>query len=240
MFIRTLIAAAALLGGSAQAASTLTQWNFNSVPSDGSGSTGTTGPSVGAGSASLIGGTTATFANGNAGGGSSDPDTSANDSGWNLTGFTAQGTADKASGAFFLVSTVGWQDITLSYDLRHSNTASAYEAVQLTFDGGASFVDAGSFIGNLGDTWFNGRTVDLSMLGAADNNALFGFRVVSTFAPGGSTYLASNPASSYAGTGTWRFDMVTVSALAPVPEPAGIVLMAAGLGVLGLRRRSRG
>lgn len=237
---KTLLAVLALAAaGGAQAATTLTQWDFNSLPSDGSGSTGTTLPSLGAGTAALVGGTTATFANGNANGGSSDPDASSNDSGWNLTSFAAQGSGDATRGALFLISTAGWQDITIGYDLRHSNTSSAYERVQLTFDGGVSFVDAASFLGNAGDAWFNGRSVDLSAIAQADDNALFGFRVVAGFAPGTGGYLASNPASSYAGTGTWRFDMVTVSALAPIPEPGSLALLAAGLGVLGLRRRAR-
>jgi len=43
-----------------------------------------------------------------------------------------------------------------------------------------------------------------------NNNPNVIFRIVSSFAAGGSTYVASNPTSNYATTGTWRFDNVTI------------------------------
>ena len=43
-------------------AAILTQWNFNSTTSDANTSTGTTLPAIGTGTASLVGGVTATFA----------------------------------------------------------------------------------------------------------------------------------------------------------------------------------
>jgi hypothetical protein len=235
------LAAAACLAAPAHA-EVLTQWNFNSAPPDGSASTGTTTPSVGAGSASALGGVTVSFASGDSNGGSSDPTTGSptNDSGWQTSTYPAQGTGDKSRGTQYLVSTVGYEDIVISYDLRHSNTSSRYEAVQYTLDG-TTWIDAGTRDGNAGDAWFNGRTFDLSGVTGADNNASFGFRVVATFAPGTSGYLSSNPASSYATSGTWRFDMVTVSANpAPIPEPGTLVMLFAGLAAVAFvaRRRS--
>lgn len=233
---KTLLALA-LAGLSAQAqAIVVTQWDFNSSPADGSTSTGITSPAMGSGIASLVGGTSATFASGDASGGSSDP-ASGDDSAWNTTTYAAQGTGDKTRGAQFAVDTTGWQDVVISYDLRHSNTSSRYEQVQYSLDG-VNFVDIATFDGNLGDTWFNGRTVDLSAISGADNNPLFAFRVVSTFAPGSSDYMASKSGSSYGTTGTWRFDMVTVQA-APVPEPEAYILMLAGLGLVGALARRR-
>lgn len=219
-------------------ADVVTQWNFNSTVADGNTGTGVITPAIGSGIASLVGGTTSTFASGDASGGSSDP-ASGDDSGWNLTTFAAQGSGDKTRGAQFAVSTVGFENIVISYDLRHSNTSSRYEQFQYSLDG-LNFVDFTTFDGNAGDTWFNGRTVDLSTVVGTDNNANFAFRVVAAFAPSTSGYVASNPGSTYGTTGTWRFDMVTISA-APVPEASTYGMMLAGLGLVGFaaaRRKS--
>jgi hypothetical protein len=237
----TLIAASLLAlftSGMAQAA-TVTQWNFNSTVADATVGTGVTTPAIGSGTASLVGGTTSTFASGDASGGSSDPATG-DDSGWNISTFAAQSAGNKTRGAQFAVSTVGFANIAITYDLRHSNTASRYEQFQYSLDG-VNFVDFASFDGNLGDTWFNGRSVDLSSIAGADNNANFAFRVVAAFAPSTSAYEASKSTSTYGTTSTWRFDMVTVSAT-PVPEASTYAMMLAGLGLVGAvaaRRRTR-
>lgn len=238
LMITTMLVALSVSAG-AQAA-VITQWNFNSNPSDANSGTGTLTPSIGSGSASLVGGTTATFASGDASGGSTDPLTGSptNDSGWNTTSYAAQGAGNKTRGTQYLVSTVGFNNIQISYDLRHSNTSSRYEQVQYTIDG-SNWTDFSVFSGALGDTWFNGRSVDLSSIAGAANNANFGFRVLAAFAPGTSAYAASSPTGSYGTTGTWRFDMVTVSgtAVAAVPVPSAVWMF--GTAVLGLVGASR-
>jgi len=227
--------AAAFAAGNAQAV-VVTQWNFNSATPDGNTGTGTILPAIGTGTASLVGGVTATFASGDASGGSSDSATG-DDSGWNTTNYTPQGTGNKTRGAQFSVSTVGFQNVVVSYDLRHSNTSSRYEQFQYSTDG-LNFVDFMSFDGNAGDAWFNGRSVDLSGVAGVNNNANFAFRVVSAFAPSTTAYAASNPTSTYGTSGTWRFDMVTVSA-APVPEAETYAMMLAGLGLVGFMAARR-
>jgi hypothetical protein len=232
---KLLLAAFALSAVSAGAqANVLTQWNFNSTVPDNATGTGTTAPTIGNGTASLVGGVAASFASGSASGGSSDPALSDN-SGWQTTTYAAQGTGDKTRGVQFNVNTLGYQNISVSYDLRHSNTSSRYEQVQYSLDG-INFIDSTVFDGNSGDTWFNNRMIDFSALPGVSDNANFAFRILATFAPNTSTYLPSNGASNYGTAGTWRFDMVTVTG-SPVPVPAAVWLLGSALfGLIGFRR----
>lgn len=237
--IATLLAAAFAVA-QANAQVTITLWDFNgesttTVP----GGTLSPTPAVGAGTASLLAGNTATFASGAVNGGSSDPAGGAPPNyAWNTTTYAAQGTDNLMRGAQFNVSTVGYSDIQLSYDLRHSNTSSRYERVQYSLDG-INFVDSLVFDGNAGDTWFNSRVVDLSAISGANNNPNFAFRVVAEWestATGAGTdaYAPSNPVSNYAPAGTWRFDMVQVTS---IPEPTSAALLGLGAAALLIFRR---
>ncbi|PPD35542.1 MAG: PEP-CTERM sorting domain-containing protein [Methylomonas sp.] len=236
MNLKLIVAGLALsvVGASAQA-SVVTQWNFNSNPADSSTGTGSTLPSIGSGTAALLGGVTGSFSSGSASGGSSDPAVTDN-SGWQTTTYAAQGTGNKTRGVQFNVSTLGYDNITINYDLRHSNTSSRYELVQYSLDG-ITFNDSTLFDGNVGDTWFNNRSVDFSSIAGVANNANFALRIVAAFAPNSSAYLPSNSTSNYGTAGTWRFDMVTVNG-SPVPIPAAFWMMGSGLlGMVGLHRR---
>lgn len=223
-------------------ADTVTQWTFEGD---------VTTPVLGLGSASLLGGTTATFAGGNGGG-----------RGWNTSTYKAQGTGSGAAGVQFLTDTTGFENITLAFDQRASGTASRWAQVDYTLDGGANWVTG--FWNNSGalsphDTFYS-FNVDFSSIAGADNNANFGFRIVSIFSPlafdqnasladfaGDTAYMRANAAASYTpgggtttgdygASGTWRFDNVTVSG-AVVPEPT--VLSVGALGLLGLIFRQR-
>lgn len=206
----TFGAALYFLGGLSPLHAQIAQWNFNSNPADANTSTGVTVPNIGAGTASLIGGTTASFSSGDSNNGSTDPSTG-DDSGWNVTTYATQGMEDKARGVQFLVSTAGFENIQVRWDQRHSNTAPRHVQLQYTTDG-TNWVDFGTpFLGTAGDTWFNNRSADLSSVVAANNNPNFGVRIVASFAPGTNAYAASNTTSNYSTTGTWRFDMVTIS-----------------------------
>lgn len=213
------------------AQSPVTQWNFNSATPDANTGTGSSAPSFGAGTLTTIGGVTSSFSSGAAGGGSSDPAGSNDNSGYQTTTYAAQGTGNKSTGIQFVVSTAGFQNIVVSYDLRHSGTSSRYELVQYTTDVTAAtpvWVDAQIFDGNAGDTWFNNRSVNLSSVPELNNNPKAAFRVVAVFAPSTSAYAAS--ATSYASAGTWRFDMLTVQgtpqgsdATPPVAQSFGVL-----------------
>lgn len=238
MNLNNLFASAVLsllgLVGSANGGVTFCAWDFN-------GPKGTIAPSVGSGTASLVGGCSGNFSTG-------DPaDTgapiAAENKGWNLAGFSSQGTASGERGASFMCSTVGFTDVHITWHERHSNSASRFVQFQYTLDGTAFTSDGlannGIFEASLGgDLWQAERSVDLTSIVGAGNNAKFAFRIVSIFAPGGSAFLPSNPTSNYSPTGTIRFDLVNMQGTA-VPAPAPLAL--GGLGAVLVakgRRRS--
>jgi len=88
---------------SASGVDIITRWTFEGD---------TTDPAIGSGTASLIGGTTASFAIGNGSG-----------RGWNTTSYPAQGTGSGTAGVQFMVSTLNYENIVISFDHRASGTA---------------------------------------------------------------------------------------------------------------------
>lgn len=219
----TVLAAASLLSMGAQAV-TLTQWDFNAS---------NVLASTGSGTASLIGGTTATFASGS---GSSDSAAAASNKAWNTTNYAAVSAGDKTRGVEFEISTLGFEDIVFSYDSKHSGSASKNEQVQYSVNGGA-FVDSTVFT-SVDTNFSNLRMVDLSGVTATDNIASLRLRVVSTFATP-TSYVGTT--STYGTSGTMRFDMVTFAgtAVTAVPEPSTYALLLAGLGAVGFVARRR-
>jgi len=219
-----------LIAASSAPAAIITQWDFE-------GDVLT--PSVGNGSASNTGGTSSAFASGNAGG-----------PGWNTSNYPAQGTASGTAGAVFLASTAGFQDITVSLDHRSSGTASRWAQFEYTTDGGANWIAHSNNAGGLSPhDFFYSFSIDLGSLSTVNDNADFGFRVVSIFSPDAfdqnasladfaadSAYMRANAQASfapggavgngdYSGGGTWRFDNVILRGSA-VPEPSSLALVA--------------
>jgi hypothetical protein len=92
-----------------------------------------------------------------------------------------------------------------------------------------------------GERWLNGNTLNLSSLTSVDNNSSFAFRILAAHDPSGSTFVRSDTGSSpIVSSGTWRFDMVTITGdlITAVPEPTSMALV--GLAVMGttwIRRR---
>lgn len=213
------VLAAIVVAGVAQA-DVITQWNFNNE---------STMASIGAGTASLVGGTTATFA----AGGPSDP--AATDRAWNTTTYAAQGTGSGTRGVAFFVDVSNYTNISISFDHRFSNTSNRFADVQITTDGGTTWTSIGGYENTLGGDQWLVRSADLSAVSGVSNNSLFGFRVMSVFGPAGG-YVASNPGSNYATSGTWRFDYVTVEGTF-IPTPGAMGLLALGTLMAGRRRR---
>jgi uncharacterized protein len=130
MLMRLCLVACLILGSVNKSdADVITGWNFNSVIPDATLTTGTTAASVGSGTASLIGGTSGTFATGAGTIGGTD------NTGWNVTSWAAQGTGSGTRGVQFTGSTAGFTTITLDMDLRMSSTVSRFFQLQATSDG---------------------------------------------------------------------------------------------------------
>ncbi|MBX3354632.1 MAG: dockerin type I repeat-containing protein [Phycisphaeraceae bacterium] len=238
-----IVAALTAMSGAEASTTIITQWNFNG-PSNTEVPGGPLSPlpSTGAGSAQLVGDAVAQFATGASNNGSSDPagGPPPPNYGWNISGFPIFLTEGSGlNGVQFNVSTVGFEDISLSFDTRHSNSVSAWVEVRYTLDG-VNFTNAGldndgQFSANQGDWWFNNRVVDFSGIPGVNNNPNFGVRVVTIFSPvpfidfnfnvwgPNEAFAASDPNSPYGtggfgGGGTLRFDMVTISGKTPGPS----------------------
>ena len=190
------------------------QWNFNSVTPDANTATGSTVPSVGSGTATAIGGVAASFVGGDA---TLDPAPAADNSAWTTTTYPASTANNKTAGVQFAVSTAGKQNIVISWSQRSSNTGGKYFRLRYSTNSGASFGDfpVSATVG----TSFSAFTNDLSTLPGASNNSNFVFQIVAEFqstatGSGSAAYMAANTGSTYATSGTSRFDMVTVSGTA--------------------------
>jgi hypothetical protein len=248
---------------------TITQWDFNSQPPDANSGTGTLTPIInvtGSAAASLVGGTTSTFASGDASGGSTDSATG-DDSGWNVTTWPAASDPSETHGVQFLASTAGYQDIAVSWDQRHSNSVSRFFAFYYTTDGSTwtklnvdamnaspGTTPAGGNPANTAGLFGGGGTFsafDGTVTGAGDDwfngrsvnlNSLSGVNNNPSFgfrvlaSHGGGTTYVSSSANAYASTGTSRFDMVTISGTL-IPEPMGLGLSVFGVILLLAARR---
>jgi hypothetical protein len=224
------LAAAVLFSTASFAQATIAKWNFNGPAADAiPGGVDSPTVSEGAGTALLVGGTTATFASGNTTAGTTETETTSPPNfGWNTTTYPAPGIGSKTAGAQFNVSTVGQVGITFTFEQRHSNGAANTVVVQYTTDSSVAspvWVDAQTFTftpaaTGTGDTWYNGRTTNLSGVTALDNNANVAFRVVSAFDAVAGDYLASRSTNTYAAPGgTLRFDQVAVTSASTMATP---------------------
>jgi endonuclease/exonuclease/phosphatase family metal-dependent hydrolase len=188
----------------------IAQWNFNSVTPDNSISTGTTAPSFGSGTASLVGGATATFATGDT---NRDAVGTNDNSGWNSATYPAQGAGNKTRGVQFGVSTVGRQNISIAWSSQSSNTGSKYGRLQYSTNG-TDFADFPVAFTN--GTSFTAKTNSLASFAGVDDNSNFAIRLVaeleSTALNDANTNYAA--ATTYGTMGTMRYDMVTISGTA--------------------------
>lgn len=191
-------------------------WDFNNT---GAPST-TNEPAIafGTGSASVIGGTIGAFVSG----GPTDPAPSSTNSGWNTSAYPTQGSSNKSAGVQFAVSTVGYTNILVTWQERHSGTASKYVRLQYSLNG-SDFVDQNGYTLSA-DSVFVQFTSDLSGIPGAANNPNFAFRIVSEWEStatdaGSDVYRPTFSGGSYSVSGTIRFDMVNLFG-----DPLGVVV----------------
>jgi len=189
----------------------ITRWNFNN---------GDLSPSTGSGTATAVGGVTAGFVNGL--GGSSDR-AAANKVA------SIKGASGVLTGMQFAVSTVGKKEVKVFWDIAASGSASKYTRFQYTLDATPSSpvwvdytatvgdspgvaIESGLYALDKVDSTLLQRSADLSGVAGAQNNAKFGFRVISAYAPGTSAIArADGTSAAYSTAGTVKYDMVTVT-----------------------------
>ncbi|MEO7299530.1 MAG: immunoglobulin domain-containing protein [Verrucomicrobiota bacterium] len=211
--ILTILATVSLCLG-ASAASLITQWNFNSNPADANTATGTLSPSVGSGSAAIVGTVVTTYNPGSP----SDTSTATDNTGWRTATYPPQGTGNKTCGVQFNFSTAGYDNITLSWDQANSAGANKYYRVQYSIDGGSTWTDKDVVINaqTVGNTWNSPiATISFNGVSGASQNPNFAVRIVSEWestAVGGSdVYVPVTPTSTYSTTAFLRLDLVTFS-----------------------------
>ncbi|MDB6125265.1 MAG: Immunoglobulin I-set domain protein [Pedosphaera sp.] len=190
-------------------------------------------PLIGTGTAALVGGTSGSFSTGTF----SDPagPPGALNSGWNIAAFPAQGTNNKTAGVQCNVSTTGYQHILLTWEERHSNTASKYNRLQYSTNG-TDFVDYDVMTMNATDNSFVLFSIDLSSVPGVNNNVNFAFRLVSEFESTaiGTANANYDAITSYGTTGTIRYDLMRVfgDAASVLPSPIPLTIQQVGNSVV--------
>lgn len=149
-----------------------------------------------------------------------DPGTDGRNWGLQTTDYPAQGQDSGLAGIVVSVPTTGYQNIVVKFDVRWSNTASKFLAVEYTTDGGVNWTRARVLEARRGDRWHGnteanggyGALVELDLSGdsAVNNNAQFAFRVVTIFDPNTGQYTAAQSGSNYTTRGTLRYDLIEV------------------------------
>ncbi|MEC4051111.1 hypothetical protein OX284_016875 [Flavobacterium sp. SUN046] len=192
-------------------------------------------PNVGSGSSSVVnlgGGTIGSTGNWQATGMAGTGCGSQNGSNaWALNPFDPGSTNEK-NGVQYNVSTVGNQNILVTWDQRFSNTSPNTVRLQYTTDGttwtnfvmttsnttycsGSSINANGCFENNAGDV-YRRISVDMSSITTINNNSNFGIRLLAAFYQSTGQFRQCGTPTAVAGTtGTWRFDNVSISGQTP-------------------------
>jgi hypothetical protein len=143
---------------------------------------------------------------------------------------SVKGVTGKFTGMHFAVSTVGKKEVKVFWDIAASGSASKYTRFQYTLDvtaatptwsdyaptatdsPGVALAAGGLYVLDKADSTLLQRSADLSSISGVENNAKFGFRVITANAPGTSSIArADGTSADYSTVGTVKYDMVTVT-----------------------------
>jgi len=267
-----LVGLASLLTLSQAKAAVITEWNFDNLAS---GSTDLTpaassGVNTSTASAESIGMTAPGKTGANPVTGATGPDTSninnevgtdtdnkgSSNNTWRIVGTNgwSSTTPIGSQGAQFSTSTVGFNSITMSFDLEITSQGEANMQVEYTLNG-TSWLNApltytggngGSIASNSSDPnlvvgsyfhsdtsassnlWFNDITATFA---GASNDANFAVRIVNA-ATGSDDVALHNNAALNNSSGNWRLDDVQIDGTAAVPEPSTWALLLGGMAFL--------
>jgi hypothetical protein len=207
---------------------TIAVWNYNTI----TGSPAAPIADIGTGTSSVVGSmVVATSATGmdpiiNNGCGAQN---GTNPGAWSFT--ANPGATNESSGVQYNVSTVGFQNILLTWDQRWSGTSANTVRVKYTLDGtnwldfnmtpsNTNFcngsIDNGRFQNNGVGDQYRRISVNFSSITGANNNANFGIRILAAHYQTTTEFRQTTNNSLVATGGTWRFDNVSFQGLADV------------------------
>jgi hypothetical protein len=215
-------------------AAAIVAWNFNSSSDDADTATGSLTSSHGDGVFAPVGGVTTAF--GTVGGARTSDPAIGDDSQLRLRTLPRIDAGNKSAGVEITLDTIGYENLTLSWDQFNSRTASRYWRVQYSIDG-VTWTDHESIVNASASTWvayqvsFAGTPI---VNGRPDSK----IRIVQEFestatGAGVDAYTAVDATATYSTAGSWWLDMISISdgVIAP-PNAAPIVSTIAGVVLL--------
>lgn len=185
-----------VLAITANAQTTITQWNFDALTP-----AAAMLPTTGSGTFATIGGVEDNLTSGAMPAG--NPSTG---KAYSIKTFPDASSASGTAGFQFAASTAGFSGITVSFDPRSSATGSKWQQFEYSTDG-TSWIVFGNNGGLLANDFAN--PVSITLPAAADNKPNFKFRIVSIFAPSTTSYAPVG--TTYGTGGAWRIDNFTVA-----------------------------